>query len=169
VLIESKAWTMTVWEWFKLLLPIACQGLFITITYTLAIRQFRMARASSFLERFLSSDMTRARMAVDKLCEGAVDEMVKALRDGASAKRDDLLSQVRMFANFFQELGIAYRHGLVHRTYTEEIFDFLVKSYWDRLQPWIEDYRTQKNDRTLYSKWHDLAVAFKHKDNQKAR
>jgi hypothetical protein len=160
---------MTDLEWVKLLLPLVGQSLMLAVTYRLAIRQFRMSKASGFLERFMSPDVTKARLTVDRLCESPVDEMVKALRDGGDETQEDKLSQVRIFANFFQELGLAYSHRLVDRAYTEEIFDHLTKYYWDRLQPWVEAYRKERGDRSLYSKWHDLAVDFKHKESSKAR
>jgi hypothetical protein len=127
------------------------------VTYRLAIRQFRMAKASQYLERFMSKEMMDARTVVDQFCGKDIHDMIGSLR--ADNCREEL-GQIRMFANFFQELGIAFRKGLVDRRYTEEIFDFLVKSYWKKLYGWVQDYRKLQGDKSLYSKWEDLATIF---------
>ena len=86
--------------------------------------------------------------------------MVNAFKNNNNKEE---IAQIRMFANFFQELGIAYRKELIDHAYTEEIFDFLVKSYWKKLHVWVQDYRNAMNDKTLYSKWEELATIFENK------
>ena len=148
------------WDVIALVVTLSAQGAFIFATYLLALRQFRMAKASTYLERFMSKEMIDAREIVDDMCRMEVDEMVSALR---TKEKADELSEIRMFANFFQELGIAYRRGLIDHSYTEEIFDFLVKTYWKKLYAWVQAYRSTTGDTSLYSKWEDLATIFENK------
>jgi len=131
----------------------AAQIVALCVGYLLAVKQFRMARASAFLERFHAGEMSRARTAVDKwLASGDLSERLRTLYDPANV---GLLNEIRMFANFFQELGVAWNRKLVDRGYARNCFDFLVVYYWSGLSGWIADYRQQR-DPTLYRRFEEL-------------
>ena len=131
----------------------AAQLLALVIGYRLAVKQFRMARASAFLERFHSGEMTRARTSVDRWL--AAEDLSERLKLINEAENVALLNDVRMFANFFQELGVAWNRKLVDREYARNCFDFLAVYYWTALSGWIADYR-HRRDPTLYRRFEEL-------------
>lgn len=134
------------------LVLISAQFIFLVIGYKLASRHFRMSKASSFLERFLSKEMIEYRNTVDELFSR--NDLKFALEHLKDPENLDDLNHVRAFANFFQELGIAYRRKLVDKDYVKDVFDHLTCKYWNLLIGWINDYRNI--DPSLYRKWEDL-------------
>lgn len=64
---------------------------------------------------------------------------------------------VRTFINFFQELGIAWKHGTVHRKYTWDLFAGLIAKYWAALLPYRRAQRIAKDRPTLYCDFESLA------------
>lgn len=141
---------------------ISAQFAFLIVGYKLATKQFRMSKASHFLERFMSKDMIEARNTVDRLFEGNdLKSTLEYLNEKKSLKD---LNQIRMFANFFQELSIAYRNRLVDKKYIIDVFDVLTCKYWTLLTGWISDYRS-KSDNSLYSGWEDFRDELRSIDN----
>ena len=143
------------WDVLELIISLCAQATFLFITYKFALKQFRMSKASHYLERFMSKDIMDARAVVDKYCDCSVEDMVRRLKE---ERNEEDANKVKMFANFFQELGIAYTRELVDRKYVTDIFDFLTTSYWTKLQPWVLEYRKATGNNSLYSKWANLAT-----------
>ncbi|MCG8469718.1 MAG: hypothetical protein MJB57_16185 [Gemmatimonadetes bacterium] len=126
-------------------------GLLLAAVY-LTIAQFRRSRASSYIERFNSRDMMESRVSVDRwLRENETSA------DRLAALEDDprLATEVRQFANLFQELGAAYQLRVAHRKTVRRLFDALVVMYWERLRFWIREYRARA-DPTLYARFEYL-------------
>ena len=118
----------------------------------LTISQFTRSRASSYIERFNSSDAIESRIAVDKWLG---DYTTSKERLEALANDPALRTHLRRFANLFQELGAAYEFGVAHRKTVRVLFDALVVMYWESLRFWVEDYRAQA-DATLYARFESL-------------
>lgn len=118
----------------------------------LTISQFTRSRASSYIERFNSSDAIESRIAVDKWLG---DHSTSKARLEALANDPGLRTHLRRFANLFQELGAAYEFGVAHRKTVRVLFDALVVMYWESLRFWVEDYRAQA-DASLYARFESL-------------
>lgn len=138
-------------QWGLLVLGFAEVLLLLTAVY-LTISQFRRTRASSYIERFNSSDAVASRVAVDGWLRAhhTARERLEALESDP-----ELHTHVRRFANLFQELGAAYQFRVAHRRTVRVLFDALVVMYWGKLRFWINDYRAQA-DPTLYSRFEYL-------------
>lgn len=118
----------------------------------ITVRHFTRSRASSYIERFNSKDMLESR--------GAVEEWLRThptSRKRLEALEADpvLASQLKQFANLFQELGAAYRFKVAHRETVQTLFAELVIMYWERLRFWILDYRASAHP-SLYSQFEFL-------------
>jgi cation transport regulator ChaC len=118
----------------------------------LTIYQFRRTRASAYIERFNSRDVLESRVAVD----GWLRQHDTASARLEALERDPhLLTQVRQFANLFQELGAAYQFRVAHRRTVCVLFDALVVMYWEALRFWVYDYRARLSP-TLYARFEYL-------------
>jgi cation transport regulator ChaC len=118
----------------------------------LTISQFTRSRASSYIERFNSSDALESRIAVDRWLG---DHDTHRARLQALHADPELYTHLRRFGNLFQELGAAYQFRVAHRKTVRVLFDTLVTMYWENLQFWIHDYRAQA-DPTLYARFEYL-------------
>ncbi|MFV1988378.1 MAG: hypothetical protein ACC682_13945 [Gemmatimonadota bacterium] len=128
----------------------------------LTIAQFTRSRASSYIERFNSSDAFESRVAVDRwLGEYATPRA----RLEALDQDPDLRTHLRRFANLFQELGAAYQFRVAHRKTVRVLFDALVVMYWEQLQFWVHDYRAQA-DSTLYARFEYLYGEIKSRERK---
>ncbi len=151
-LLERRDRFTTIFKtWFDPVLGLAEIGLLVTAVY-LTIAQFTRSRASSYIERFNSSDAIESRVAVDRWLEdhGTSRSRLQALEQNA-----ELRTHLRRFTNLFQELGAAYQFGVAHRKTVRVLFDSLVVMYWERLRFWIADYRAN-SDPTLYARFEYL-------------
>jgi cation transport regulator ChaC len=137
--------------WIEPILGLAEIGLLLVAVY-LTIAQFTRSRASSYIERFNSSDTMESRVAVDRWLKGhaTTKARLEALDEDAA-----LRTHLRRFANLFQELGAAYQFGVAHRKTVRVLFDALVVMYWEQLRFWVHDYRAQA-DPTLYARFEYL-------------
>jgi cation transport regulator ChaC len=118
----------------------------------LTVSQFRRSRASSYIERFNSSDALASRVAVDRWLR---EHDTPRARLEAVDRDAELYTHVRRFANLFQELGAAYQFRVAHRKTVRVLFDALVIMYWKALRFWIYDYRAHA-DPTLYARFEYL-------------
>ncbi len=137
--------------WLTPLLGLAEIGLLVFAVY-LTIAQFTRSRASSYIERFNSSDAIESRLAVDSWIEAHDTSMTRL--EGLE-QNPELRTHLRRIANLFQELGAAYQFGVAHRKTVRVLFDSLVVMYWERLRFWVEDYRAN-SDPTLYARFEYL-------------
>jgi len=149
---EGEGPLSTLWtDWIEPVFGLTEIVLLLAAVY-LTISQFTRSRASSYIERFNSSDAIESRIAVDKWLG---DHSTSRERLEALANDPSLRTHLRRFANLFQELGAAYEFGVAHRKTVRVLFDALVVMYWESLRFWVEDYRAQA-DPTLYSRFESL-------------
>jgi hypothetical protein len=140
-------------KYLEILLNIG-ELIFLIITVFIAKKQFGVQKASAYIERFNSVEMLNARTAVDQwtvLDISDEDKIEKILNDIA------LQNHIRMFVNLFQELGVAYIYGGVHKKTVRDNFDFLIPYYWKKLNFWVVYLRNYHNDQTLLHKFEMLA------------
>jgi hypothetical protein len=131
------------------------QLLALYVMYYLAIKQFRMSKSSQYLERFLESEFLKLREFVDDYIDGRKASQKQDSPIAVPDFKHDLIQMIT-FANFFQELSVAYRHRLADRKYIRDVFSFLIQYYWEHLSHWVDAYREQKQRRSLYSDWEKL-------------
>ena len=112
-------------------------------------KHFRIIRSISYIERFNSDNGIRLRKRVDDWLKTEDDEvkLKEFLEDS------DLRIEVLAFMNLFQELGAAYNRNILNKEDIQELFDFLVPYYWERLQFLIEHYRETSGDPKVYRKF----------------
>ena len=149
--------------------------------YYQATRHFNLQRTSSMMERFNSKELVDVREVTDNwLVKG---ESAKALMDRAvdpyshksesekteeeksvSAKAEDAAETVknlRVFCNFFQELGTAYKRGTLDEGYMWDLFRALVTKYGEELKPYVEELRVRRKRQQLYQEFLLLADKMK--------
>jgi len=127
----------------------ALEIVLLLVAVYLTIAQFRRSRASSYIERFNSTDMLANRVAVDRWLDATPGS--RARLDAFEADHH-LGGQIRQFVNLFQELGTAYQYRIAHRKSVEVLFDSLVIMYWERLHFLVEHLRA-RTDPTLWSRF----------------
>lgn len=137
--------------WIAAVVGLLELGLLLGALYLTAY-QFRRTRASAYIERFNSRDMLESRVAVDRWLR---EHQTTSARLEALENDPHLLTQVRQFANLFQELGAAYQFRVVHRKTVGILFDALVVMYWEQLRFWVYDYRARLSP-TLYARFEHL-------------
>lgn len=115
--------------------------------------QFRRNKAATFVQRFNAKDVLVVRAAVDGWLNQHPDNDAR-LR--ALDESPELNAQVRLLMNLFQEIGVAYEQGLVHRRETRDYFDVLVVHYWEQLRFVVERARVQQG-YTLYRRFERFA------------
>ncbi len=145
------------------------------VALALTAYHFRHQRATDYITRFNSQDFIDIRNRIDLwLRDYDANPLRKrvheAQRQGQPIPAEDatrldhlearmllevrrdlgLRDGIRAFANLFQEVGAAYENRTVSVTYTTRVFDFLAPHYWDLLRFWIDDYRIERRDPTLY-------------------
>lgn len=143
---------------------ILSQFIFLIVTYRITISQFKKKKASEYFERFLSRDVFESRITVDRLTANLQQKDLLNYFEEDTNKNE--LHQFIFFANFFQELGVAYLEKLVDKSYTMKVFDFLICDYWSKMHGWVSAYRELKKDETLYSKWEYLQHEIKKLKNK---
>lgn len=114
-------------------------------------RHFSLARSGYYIERFNSGEMREFRKRVDAWVErGQPCENV--FRNAASSDDETFrdIEALRLFANFFQELGTAYKHRTINRRYIWDVFGSLVLRYAEILAPYVCDMRDHRQRQTLY-------------------
>ena len=119
-----------------------------------AKRHFMLSRATDFIHRFNSLEMTQARSTADKLIRAKIDldELVHNYYARELSEQDETTyMQLKMFANFFQELAPAYLHGTIDKKYTWDFFGYLVTHYWHELKPFVLAHRSALGRKTIYN------------------
>lgn len=153
-------------EWIGLV-EIAILGVTLLTTVGLSLfialqarRHFRLQHAKEFIARFNAAEMVKVRDAVDHWLSLGRDpgELIEAEQTGqAETACDAHAVAVRTFINFFQELGVAWKHGTVHREYTWDLFAGLIAKYWAALLHYCRAQRIAKDRPTLYCDFESLA------------
>lgn len=145
-------------EWIGLI-EIAILGATLLTTVGLSLfialqarRHFRLEHAKEFIARFNAAEMVAVRDRVDHwLAQPRHPSELIDAKDTAIA--------MRTFINFFQELGVAWKHGTVHREYTWDLFGGLLRRYWSELSPYCEAQRVERKRPTLYRDFENLVQA----------
>ena len=98
------------------------------------IREFKISKAVSYIERLNSPDMAEVRAKVDEWIESSsnVEERQIALQNDLKLRSD-----VRLLYNLLTELAISYKYRLVNRRVTRELWNPLLPQYANDLQPYI--------------------------------
>jgi hypothetical protein len=141
-------------EYLKIFLgPIA-----VLTSASVAIRHFKVSKSLSYIERFNSTSFAEARAEIEEWI-GSKKTNKEKTEEATSNPR--LFSKIALFANLFQELGVAYKYRLIHRKIAFENFDIVVIDYWERLEFWVT-YRRKLNvkSRFLYRKYEYLYREF---------
>lgn len=101
-----------------------------------------------FVKRFDSPDMIRARK-----------KLGKQLTSNPPAKYGDVSDTV---PNFFEDLGIAYKHGYIVKELADSSFSMYATRYWEAVKPYVDAERRQYGDDTSISRdFEDLAKAMR--------
>lgn len=126
-----------------------------------ARRHFRLEHAKEFIARFNAAEMVRVRDLVDRWFaqRRRPGELIDAERTGSPGDAAEAAIAMRTFINFFQELGVAWKHGTVHREYTWDLFGGLIRRYWHELSPYCEAQRAARMRPTLYRDFERLVQA----------
>ncbi len=128
-----------------------------------ARRHFQLQHAKEYIARFNSAEMVRLRDTVDRWLAENPDPGGRAVATGGETE-----VAVRTFINFFQELGVAWKHGTVHREYTWDLFGGLIHRYWAELGPFCEAQRISRGRPTLYRDFENLVGEMKRMDGERA-
>jgi hypothetical protein len=149
--------------------------------YYQATRHFNIQRTSSMMERFNSKELVDIRDVADAWLakgESAHDLMERAV-DPYSHKPDsekteeekavsakareaaDVVINVRVFCNFFQELGTAYKRGTLDEAYMWDLFGGIVTKYGEELRPFVEELRIRRQRPQLYQEFLSLTERMK--------
>ncbi len=121
---------------------------------------FKLQRSTHFIERFNSGELHQMRIRVDEFIRQQPnwETHLRGMREGTlSPEQRSLLYDVRVFANFFQELSTALQHDTLSKAYIWDVFGGLVKRYWKELQPYIEVTRKLDQRPTLFCDFEALA------------
>ena len=128
----------------------------------IALRHFRARTAAAYMDRFSRPDMRDIRQRVDSwlACASSDEERLRVLKGEDPPVSVD---EIRVFANFFQELGLLCEERLMHPRTTRLLFDYLAPHYWGQLSFWVCWYRQDRNDQTLYKRFESFASAMGYK------
>ena len=141
-------------------------GVVVVFGFFYSRNQFRLLRASHYIERFNSKDMVETRTIVDawllgisKLTPEQREQRVKDLRQ--SDKREDvsLKNQIALLLNLFTEMAIAYRRGALDEASTES-FSFIIPHYLDELSFYIQIVQEEAYPRAVYANLEYLSEIF---------
>jgi hypothetical protein len=149
-------------------------------------QHFAIQRTSAAIERFNSDQLLQARHLVDAwlgtgespgaLMDRAVDPTAaktdsektpaERLASERAAKADEALQAIRVFANFFQELGTAFKHDTLHEQYAWDVFGSLVIRYEGELRPFVMEMRRRRNRPKMYQEFMTLAETMRRLDQK---
>lgn len=73
----------------------------------------------------------------------------------------EMLYAVRTTLNYFENVSICIQKGYVDEDVIYMDLGFMVPFFCEALHPFIEDYRIQKDDKTLYLEYEKLATCWK--------
>jgi len=150
------------------LLTTVALSLFIALQ---ARRHFRLQHAKEFIARFNSAEMVKVRNTVDRWLASArpAAELLSAERGEGPCGPEDAAIAMRTFINFYQELGVAWKHGTVHHEYTWDLFGGLASRYWKALAPYCAAQREAQERPTLYRDFEHLVHAMAAMDRKRTK
>jgi len=179
---------MTLFERKAVIVELTILSLALVITtitsagvYYQASRHFAIQRTSYMIERFNEKELVDAREVTDNwlntkedaksLMARAVDpysqkpESQKTNEEKlASEKARDaakIVQNIRVFCNFFQELGTAEKHDTLDEGYMWDVFGAAVTKYGEELKPFIEELRVRRQRPQLMQEFLTLTEKMK--------
>src|ERR1700754_2400759 len=106
--------------------------------YIQASNHFAFQRTSYMIERFNQQQLVDDREATDRWLK--TKEEAKSLFDRAEQRDPEkakealqTIKAIRVFCNFFQELGTAEKHGTLNQEYLWDVFGAAVTKYGEEL------------------------------------
>ncbi len=106
----------------------------------ITIRHFKIVRTISYIERFNNPNMAAIRGKVDNWLNSSKSNQEKIEIINSDS---ELRANVFSFLNIFNEVGIAYKFGLLNKKVAFEIWDTVVPEYWEKLKFFIDYNRNQ--------------------------
>ena len=174
-------------------LAIVSLTLIVTITTGLGVyyqttRHFDIERTTYMSERLNTKELVDAREVTDKWLDKKQD--AKSLMDRAfdpySQKSEsqktkqeklesaqareaaDSVKSIRVFCNFFQELGTAEKYHTLDEGYMWDAFGALVTKYGEELKPFVEELRVRRNRPQLMQDFSALTIKMKELNKKNA-
>ena len=160
--------------------------LIVTTTVGLGIyyqttRNFDIERTTYMSERLNTKELVDAREVTDNwldtkedaksLMNRAVDPYSQKLESQkteeektASAKARqaaEIVKSIRVFCNFFQELGTAEKHNTLDESYMWDDFGAAVTKYGEELKPFVEELRIRRHRPQLLQEFLSLTEKMK--------
>ncbi|HEX8353709.1 MAG TPA: hypothetical protein VF611_12460 [Pyrinomonadaceae bacterium] len=149
--------------------------------YYQATRHYNIQRTSYMIERSNTKELVDAREVTDNWL--ATGESAKSLMDRAidphsqkpessKTKEETLESEkagkaaatfksIRVFCNFFQELGTAEKHHTLDEGYMWDVFGAGVTKYGGELKPFVEELRVRRQRPQLLKEFLSLTEKMK--------
>jgi hypothetical protein len=149
--------------------------------YYQTTRHFNIQRTTYLIERFDTQELVDAREVTDdwlakgespkSLMDSAVDphsrepEASKTEKEKLESKKAAeaaaTVNSIRVFCNFFQELGTAEKHHTLDEGYMWDVFGAAVTKYGEELKPFIEEMRVRRQRPQLYQEFLSLTERMK--------
>lgn len=149
--------------------------------YYQTTRHFNIQRTSYMIERFNMKELVDAREVTDNWL--ATGESAKSLMDRAvdphsqkpeSSKTDEeklesekareaavTVKSIRVFCNFFQELGTAEKHRTLDEGYMWDVFGAIATKYGKELRPYVDEVRVRRQRPQLFQEFLSLTDKIK--------
>ncbi|MDX6500481.1 MAG: hypothetical protein QOG23_3741 [Blastocatellia bacterium] len=179
---------MTQFERKSVIVELAILSLTLIVTITTGLglyyqttRHFDIERTTYMSERLNTKELVDARDVTDKWLDTKED--AKSLMDRAfdpysqklelqkteeeklaSAKAREaaeIVKSIRVFCNFFQELGTAEKHYTLDEGYMWDAFGALVTKYGEELKPFVEELRVRRHRPQLMQEFFALTIKMK--------
>lgn len=146
--------------------------------YYQATRHFAIQRTSYMIERFNTKELVDAREVTDdwldkkedvrSLMDRAVDPHsqkpekqktdAEKLESAHAKEAADTVKSIRVFCNFFQELGTAEKHRTLDEGYMWDVFGSMVTKYGGELKPYVEEVRVRRQRPQLFQEFLSLTA-----------
>lgn len=148
------------------LIILTATGAFVVFGFFYSRTQFRLVRASHYIERLNSKDMVETRTAVDGWLHGLrglsaeeQDERFRALRRSDREKDVAMKNQISLLLNLFTEMAIAYRRGALDDASIES-FDYVIPHYLQELRGYIKVVQEEAYPRPVYANLEYMSGVF---------
>jgi len=155
--------------------------------YLQTSNHFAIQRTTYMIERFNQRDLVDARGITDRWIRRKEDP--KALMDrakdlesvnsdaqktetkeseAAKAREEAAMTvqNIRVFCNFFQELGTAVKHDTLDEHYMWDVFGAVVKRYGEELRPFVDELRLRLGRPQLMQEFLSLVDTMKKLDKK---
>ena len=138
----------------------------VTLVTALAVyhqtsKYFTSERTSYYIERFNRTEIVEARDVTDRWLETkeSPKELYDRAKDRTSLEGKEAgitLRNIRVFTNFFQEIGAAMKHETLDDEYLWDVFGGIVRRYGLELKPFVDETRIQLKRPAAYRDFTEL-------------